>query len=321
MPLSALAVSKAQVRDKAYKLNDADGLYLLVTPQGGRYWRLNYRLSGRCKTLALGVYPKVSLADARAARARSTLAAGEDPFARKKRDRLIASLSSATTFKDIAEEWLMKVEKEGRAEITLGKIRWSLDFAYPLIGDRPIADILPLELLAVLRSVEGRGRYESARRLRSVCGRVFRHAIATGRAQHDISSALRDALIAPKVTHRAAITDPVEVGVLLRAIDDFTGHPTTRAGLQLAAHLFVRPGELRHAEWSEIDLEAAVWTIPANKMEMRRPHRVPLSIQALDILSDLRGITGSGQYVFPSFYTMRRPMSENTLNQELRRLG
>jgi integrase len=150
---------------------------------------------------------------------------------------------------------------------------------------------------------------------------VFRYAIATGCAQHDISSALRDALITPKVTHRAAITDPVEVGVLLRAIDDFTGHATTRAGLQLAAHLFVRPGELRHAEWSEIDLDAAVWTIPANKMKMRRPHRVPLSIQALDILSDLRGITGSGQYVFPSFYTMRRPMSENTLNQALRRLG
>lgn len=323
MPLSALAVSKAQVRDKAYKLNDADGLYLLVTPQGGRYWRLNYRLTGRYKTLALGVYPKVSLADARAARdkARSALAAGEDPFARKKRDKLIASLSSATTFKEIAEEWLAKVEKEGRAAVTLGKIRWLLDFAYPLIGDRPIADILPLELLAVLRSVEGRGRYESARRLRSVCGRVFRYAIATGRAQHDISSALRDALITPKVTHRAAITDPVEVGVLLRAIDDFTGHATTRAGLQLAAHLFVRPGELRHAEWSEIDLDAAVWTIPASKMKMRRPHRVPLSIQALDILSDLRGITGSGQYVFPSFYTMRRPMSENTLNQALRRLG
>ncbi|GAA0442812.1 hypothetical protein GCM10009095_07970 [Sphingomonas molluscorum] len=281
MPLSALAVSKAQVRDKAYKLNDADGLYLLVTPQGGRYWRLNYRLSGRYKTLALGVYPKVSLADAREARdrARSALAAGEDPFARKKRDKLIASLSSATTFKDIAEEWLAKVEKEGRADVTLGKIRWLLDFAYPLIGDRPIADILPLELLAVLRSVEGRGRYESARRLRSVSGRVFRYAIATGRAQHDISSALGDALITPKVTHRAAITDPVEVGVLLRAIDDFTGHATTRAGLQLAAHLFVRPGELRHAEWSEIDLDAAIGTIPANKMKMRRPHRVPLSIQ------------------------------------------
>jgi integrase len=323
MPLSALAVSKAQVRDKAYKLNDADGLYLLVTPQGGRYWRLNYRLGGRYKTLALGVYPRVGLADARAARdkARSALAAGEDPMARKKRDALVATLSSATTFKDIAEEWLAKVEKEGRADITLSKIRWLLDFAYPLIGDRPIADVLPLELLAVLRSVEGRGRYESARRLRSVCGRVFRYAIATGRAQHDISSALRDALITPKVTHRAAITDPVEVGVLLRAIDDFTGHATTRAGLQLAAHLFVRPGELRHAEWSEIDLDGAVWTIPANKMKMRRPHRVPLSIQALDILSELRGITGSGQYVFPSFYTMRRPMSENTLNQALRRLG
>lgn len=323
MPLTALAVSRAQVRDKAYKLNDADGLYLLVTPQGGRYWRMNYRLGGRYKTLALGVYPRVGLADARGARdkARSVLAAGEDPMARKKRDALVATLSSATTFKDIAEEWLAKVEKEGRADITLSKIRWLLDFAYPLIGDRSIADILPLELLAVLRSVEGRGRYESARRLRSVCGRVFRYAIATGRAQHDISSALRDALITPKVTHRAAITDPLEVGVLLRAIDDFTGHATTRAGLQLAAHLFVRPGELRHAEWSEIDLDAAVWTIPANKMKMRRPHRVPLSIQALDILSELRGITGSGQYVFPSFYTMRRPMSENTLNQALRRLG
>ena len=154
-----------------------------------------------------------------------------------------------------------------------------------------------------------------------MCGRVFRYAIATGRAQHDVSSPLRDALIRPKVTHRAAITDPIEVGVLLRAIDQFTGHVTTRAGLQLAAHLFVRPGELRHAEWAEIDMRAAVWTIPASKMKMRRPHRVPLSIQALEILSELHGLTGAGQYVFPSFYTSRRPMSENTLNQALRRLG
>lgn len=323
MPLSAMVVSKAHGREKPYKLADSGGLYLLVTPQGGRYWRLNYRHSGRYKTMALGVFPDVSLADARRERdgARKLLAADEDPIARRKRDEVEATLSSAATFRAVAEEWSVKVEKEGRATVTLAKIKWLLDFAYPMIGERPIADISALELLAVLRSVEGRGRYESARRLRSVCGRVFRYAIATGRAQHDLSAALRDALITPKVTHRAAITDPVEVGALLRAIDGFAGHETTRAALRLAAHLFVRPGELRHAEWTELDAEAAVWTIPADKMKMRRPHRVPLSRQALAILADLREVTGSGQYLFPSFYTLRRPMSENTLNQALRRLG
>ena len=323
MPLSAMAVSKAQGRDKPYKLADSGGLYLLVTPQGGRYWRLNYRHSGRYRTMALGVFPDIGLADARRERdsARKLLAAGEDPIARRKRDELEATLSSAATFKAVAEEWYAKVEKEGRAEVTLAKIKWLLDFAYPMIGERPIADISAQELLAVLRTVEGRGRYESARRLRSVCGRVFRYAIATGRAQYDLSASLRDALITPKVTHRAAITDPIEVGGLLRAIDEFTGHQTTHAALRLAPHLFARPGELRHAEWTEVDVGSGVWTIPADKMKMRRPHRVPLSNQALTLLAGLREVTGAGRYLFPSFYTLRRPMSENTLNLALRRIG
>lgn len=323
MPLTAMAVSKARPRDKPYKLADMSGLYLLVTPQGGRYWRLNYRHGGKHKTVALGVFPDVSLADARGQRdaARKLLAAGEDPIARKRRDELEASLSSAATFKAVAEEWFAKVEKEGRAPVTLAKIKWLLSFAYPLIGERAIADISAQELLAVLRSVEGRGRYESALRLRSVCGRVFRYAIATGRAKHDLSAALRDALITPKVKHRAAITNPIEVGALMRSIDGFNGHDATLAALRLAPHLFVRPGELRHAEWAELDLEGGVWTIPSGKMKMRCPHRVPLSTQALSILAELREVTGSGKYLFPSFYTLRRPMSENTLNLALRRLG
>lgn len=211
--------------------------------------------------------------------------------------------------------------REARSPVTIGKLRWLLGFAYPDIGDRPIADISPLELLSVLRGVEARGRHESARRMRSVCGRVFRYAIATGRASHDLSADLRDALTTPKVTHRAAITDAKQVGALLRAIEGFDGHRVTRLALRLAPHVFVRPGELRYAEWTEIDTDKAIWTIPADKMKMRRPHCVPLSRQSLAIITEIRSVTGNGRYLFPGFQTVKRAMSENTINGALRRLG
>lgn len=323
MPLSFAAVNKAKGREKPYKLADERGLYLLVSPQGGRYWRLNYRFEEKYRTMALGVFPDVSLAEARSRReeARRNLASGEDPTAKRKEAIAEVEFEATTSFRFVAQEWLEKREREGLGGVTVAKAKWLLDFAYPKLAERKISEIKTPELLAVLREVEGRGRHETARRLRSVCGRVFRYAIATGRAEHDLAAGLRDALTTPKVKHLAAITNTQEVGPLLRAIDDFNGHKTTRLALRLAPHVFVRPGELRHAEWTEIDWEQAIWSIPATKMKMRRAHKVPLSRQSLDILREVQDITGAYEYVFPGFQSLKRPMSENALNGALRRLG
>lgn len=207
------------------------------------------------------------------------------------------------------------------AEITLSKIRWLLDKAYPKIGSRPIAKITAQEVLVVLRSVEATGRYESARRMRSVLGRIFRYAVATTRAERDPTGDLRGALTVPKPRHLAAITTPNRAGELMRAIEGYTGHAITLFALRLSAHLFVRPGELRQAEWSEFDFDQSVWNLPAEKMKMRRAHRVPLSTQACALFEELWDLTGTGRYCFPSFRTDRRPMSENTVNAALRALG
>jgi integrase len=303
------------------KLSDGGGLYLLIAPHGSKLWRLAYRFGGKQKTLAIGVYPTVKLKAARDKReeAKRLLANGIDPSTQRRLDKQIAS--TGNTFKAVAEEVLAKLEKEGRADVTLTKKRWLLDFAHPALGDRPIAEITAPEVLLVLRRVEARGRYETARRLRSTCGMIFRYAIATGRAQRDPSADLRGALTSPKVNHRAAIVDPVGIGALLRAIDGYDGLPITKAALRLAPLVFVRPGELRHAEWTEFDLAAAEWRIPAEKMKMRRPHRVPLSRQALAVLGDLQPMSGSGHFLFPSVRSTVRPISENTLNAALRRLG
>jgi integrase len=323
MGLTAVAIKAAKGRDKQYKLADTGGLYLLVLPSGQRYWRMNYRHLEKYKTLAFGVWPDVELADARAKRdeARRALARGIDPSEQMKLDKIVASVAAANTFKAVAEEWYAKSEKEGLAPATLNKVRWLLTFAYASFGNRPIAEILPHELLVPLRKFEARGKHESAKRLRSTCGQVFRYAIATARASRDISADLRGALISVKVTHRAAITAPTEVGALIRAIDTYTGHPLTLTALKLMPHLFVRPGELRHAEWSEFDFDNAVWTIPAQKMKMRRSHSVPLTHQALSIIREIETDARLSSYLFPSLRSAKRPMSENTINAALRRLG
>ena len=323
MPLTDTAIRAAKARPKPYKISDASGLYLLVNPNGRRYWRFQYRYRGSRKLLALGVYPDVSLADARAARdaARRLVANGQDPAYLRKLEKLKEATSTGNTFRLIADEWLAKQEREGRAAATLKKTKWLLEFAYPFIGDRPICEISAPEVLLVLRKVEARGRYETARRLRSTCGIVFRYAVATARAETDPTFALQGALTSPKVRHRAAIIDPKGVSALLRAIDGFEGQVTTQTALRLAPHVFVRPGELRTAEWSEFDLGQAMWTIPATKTKMRRVQKVPLSCQALQMLVDLRKITGNGPLVFPGIGNRRRPLSENTLNAALRRLG
>ena len=320
MPLKDVTVRNAKPTAKPRKLSDGGGLHVLIQPTGGKLWRLAYRFAGKQKTLALGVYPVVSLEEARSLRdaAKKLLARSIDPSMQRKADKQAGKDSS---FRAVAQEVIAKLEREGRAQATLTKKRWLLDFAYPTFGDRRVAEITARDLLALLREIEGRGLYETAKRLRSTCGMVFRYAIATGRAERDPSMDLRGVLTAPQVNHRATMVDPKSIGGLLRAIDGFDGQPTTRAALRLAAYVFVRPGELRQAEWTEFDLDTAVWSIPAEKMKMRRPHRVPLARQPLAILRELQEVTGNGRWLFPSVRTFTRPISENTLNAALRRLG
>ena len=323
MALTDAAIRGARGGRRPVKLSDGGGLHLLVTPSGSRLWRMHYRFAGKQKTLSFGAYPDVSLARARAKRgqAKELLAAGTDPGVKARLDKLARQASALNSFGHIADELLAKLAREGRADATLKKSAWLLGLARPLLGDRPISEIIAAEVLAALRKVERRGRFESARRLRSTIGSVFRYAIATARAERDPTIALRGALITPIVKPRPAVTDPRALGALLRAIDGFDGQPTTHAALKLMALLFPRPGELRAAEWSEFNLDAAVWTIPASRAKMRRPHRVPLAPQAIGILHDLRAITGNGKLVFPCVRTILRPISENTLNAGLRRIG
>ncbi|QRG10184.1 integrase arm-type DNA-binding domain-containing protein [Xanthobacter autotrophicus] len=323
MPLSDVAVRAAKPQPKPVKLSDGGGLQLLVTPMGGKLWRLAYRFDGKQKQLALGAYPAVGLADARKARdaAKATLAAGVDPSEKAKVDRAARKVASANTFGAIADELIAKMERERKAVRTIAKVTWLLGIARPDLGQRPIADITAAEVLRVLKAVDDRGNHETAKRLRATIGGVFRYAIATTRAENDPTYALKGALTAPTVTHRAAITDPKGLGALLRAIESFDGQPTTRAALRLMPILFPRPGELRMAEWAEFDLEKAEWTIPASRMKMRRPHRSPLPRQAIEILRELHAITGRGKLPFHSVRTVLRPISENTLNAALRRLG
>jgi integrase len=313
----------AKPREKPFKLSDGGGLFLLVQPNATKLWRLAYRFDGKQKLLALGQYPVISLADARIKRdtAKKLLSDGVDPSIERKTERRTAQMSRRNTFKAVAEELMEKFRAEGDAAATLKKKQWLLDFANAEFGNRPISEIKAPEILDALRKIEKRGRHETATRVRSTVGAVFRYAIATGRAERDPSADLRGALITPTVTHRATIVEPNAVGALLRALDGFEGQPTTRYALQLAPLVFVRPGELRKAEWAEFNIDGAEWRIPGAKMKMRRPHRVPLAPQALAILRVLREITGRSKYLFPSVRSWHRPISENTLNAALRRLG
>jgi integrase len=306
---------------KLKKLTDGGGLQLWVQPSGARLWRLAYRFDRKQKLLALGVYPTITLAKARQARedAKRLLAEGLDPTFEKK--RRLRENKQAATFKAIADEYVAKLKREGRVMATIAKTEWLLGFAYSAFGDTPVLAVDAPTILDVLRSVEVRGRYESARRLRSTIGSVFRYAIATARADMDPTYALRGALTQVKATPRAAITDPTSFGALLRAVDAFDGHPGTRFALQLMALLFPRPGELRAAEWAEFDLVRAVWTVPSARTKMRRLHRVPLAQQVLHLLTALRPLSGKSALVFPGVRSLSRPISDNTLNAALRRLG
>ncbi len=323
MPLTVAAINNAKPAATPKKLFDGGGLFLLVSPAGGKWWRFRYSFGGKEKLLSLGVYPAVSLKDARDRRdaARKLLAGGIDPGINRKMMKVAQAEGGENSFEAVACEWLAKFSPNWEPGHT-NKIARRLERnIYPWFKGRAIRDITARELLMCLRRIEERGALETAHRALQNCGSVFRYAIATGRADRDISADLRGALPPAKRKHLASITEPRAVGHLLQAINGYQGAFITRCALKLAPLFFVRPGELRKAEWKEFDFDKNEWRIPAARMKMREQHIVPLSKQALLILEELKPLTGSGQYLFPGARTNKRPMSENTINAALRLLG
>jgi integrase len=323
MRLSTAKIQNATAQKKTVRLFDGRGLYLEIAPTGSRWWRFKYRFAGKEKRISLGVYPDVGLKKARDRRdeMRKLVADGIDPSAARKLQKLMALDAAANTFAAVAREWFEKHSANWEASYSVKLLARLEANIFPWLGDRPIRDIKPPELLSVLRRVESRGVLETAHRLMNYCGNIYRYAVATGRAERDISSDLRGALPPSTPQHHASVTDPEGVAALLRAIDGYRGSNVTRYALQLAPLVFVRPGELRKAEWNEIDLEAGEWRIPAERMKMKAKHIVPLSSQAVAILRALQPLTGRGHYVFPGARSRERCMSENTVNGALRRLG
>jgi integrase len=320
--------------ERLTKMNDGAGLALWVEPGGAKRWRFAYRFPGRDKNgepkllqkmLTLGSYPETSLKEARAARdaARKLLAAGVDPSRNKRATRLARALANANTFSAVAAELVEKKRNGKKSPSTMEKVEWLLGLATPTLGARPIAEITAPEILATLQQIERRGKYNTANRLRALIGEVFRRAVATGRASNDPTVALRDQLTTTKAQPRAAIIEAQDFGGLLLAIDGYRGAPETRLAMQLLALTFVRPGELRAAEWSEFDLDAEqpTWIIPANKMKMKREHKIPLAPQSVAIVRELRVLARGGKYLFPGGRTITRPMSENAMSSALRYMG
>lgn len=324
MPLTDIQIKKAQPGAKAIRLYDERGLYLEIAPKGGKWWRFKYTFGGKEKLLSLGTYPDTGLRLAREKRdrAREQVASGVDPSEARKAEKASRVAEVENSFEAVAREWHSMVHQHkvsaGHAARTLIRLQQAT----------AVGAVTPPQLLQTLRRIESRGAIETAHRAKQACGQVFRYAIATGRAERDPSADLRDALKPVVVEHMAAITDPKRVGELLRAIEDYKGQPVTRFALQLAPLVFVRPGELRKAEWVEFDLDAAEWRIPAGRMKRTKqeklsapPHLVPLSKQAVAILKELQALTGDGRYVFPSLLTSQRPMSDNAVLTALRRMG
>jgi integrase len=324
--LTDVAIRNAKPGVKPIKLADGGGMFLLITPAGGKLWRLKFRIDGREKLLAIGAYPDIGLGEARRRReeARELIALGKDPSREKQREKVRARIQAADTFGAICNEYCEKRRRDGAkgwAPATAIRSEYLLSLVVGSIGKLPIGEIEPADVLTAVRRIEGKGKLESARRSLQLAGAVFRYAVATARLASDPTRDLRGALTAPTVTHYGAITDARKVGQLLRAIDDYDGSGITKLALQIAPHVFVRPGELRHAEWNEFDLDGALWIIPAGKMKSRKVHHVPLSTQAVALFRQMHEATGPTGFVFPSVRTRTRPMSENTINAGLRRLG
>jgi integrase len=322
-PLTDLAARTAKPAAKPYKLAAGAGMYLEVMPNGSKYWRLKYRIAGKEKRLALGVYPETTMKKAQDDRdkARIAIREGRDPSAERRTERVRKVVAAENTFEAITRAWLA-LQRKKLAPSTFDKATWTFEtLAFPWLGRLAITEIEPTHVLGVLKKVEARGRHETAHRLKQRIAQVFRYAIALGIVRMNPATELRDALAPIVSTRRAAITDPTEIGRLLRDIDAYEGGFVVASALRLAPLVFVRPGELRRAEWTEIDIERAEWRIPAEKMKMRDEHVVPLSSQAVRIIEDLRPLTGRGLFLFPSVRTLRQPISNNTINAALRRLG
>lgn len=335
MALTDKAIRAAKHGEKPVRLFDGGGLYLELAPNGGKWWRLKYRFGGKEKRLSLGVYPRVSLAGSKDKdtgkwiegardkrdKARRLLADGIDPSEQRKAEKSVKTDRAANSFEAVAREWFASFSKKwvtGHSTKILRRLELN---AFPYLGGRPIAEITSREMLAILRRVEERGAIETAHRTKQNCGQVFRYAVATGRADRDPTVELRGALAPTSERHHAAIIDPKGIGALLRAIEGYDGSLVTKCALRLAPIVFVRPGELRRAEWSEFNFDKAEWRIPAERMKMRAQHIVPLATQAVAVLMQLQPLTGRGTLVFPGARTNGRPMSENTVNAALRRLG
>lgn len=324
MALTDSAIRALKPRDRAYKVSDEKGLYLQVTPAGGRLWRLKFRTPGGVeKKLSFGGYPDIGLKEARELRdrARSMVANGIDPADKKRRDKRAAKVSADNTFNAVARDYIAKNRRDGLSEATVAKREWFVRLVQRSLGGRPVSEIQPFEILDAVRPFEAAKNDEKAHRTLQFIGQVFRYAVANQIAASDPTRDLRGALASRKPKNLAAILEPSAVGELLRNIDAYKGAPLTTLALQLSPLVFVRPGELRRAEWSEIDLEAAVWRIPAAKMKAKIEHVVPLNRQAVAILRQAADLTAGGRYVFPSIRSRFDPMSENTVNAALRRLG
>lgn len=322
--LTEVAIKKAKPKEKPFKLADGGGLYLEVMPNGSKYWRMKYRFGGKEKRLAFGVYPLISLATAREKTrlAKLELLEGNDPGEIKKQEKLEKKFAASNTFAAIAAEFIKKKEIEGAAPVTIDKLKWLVEQKLsPYIGNTPVSQITSAKLLVPLRQIEAEGLHETANRAKRVAGQIMRYAVGLGLAERDPSLDLKDALVIAKANHRAAITDPKELRKILISIDGYTGTPEIRAALRLTPMLFQRPGEIRQMEWSEINWEQGYWEIPAEKMKMRSAHIVPLPRQALEILEELKPVTGRSRYVMPSAKRDGRPMSDNGVRTALRLLG
>lgn len=323
MPLTEAKVKSLKPKAKPYKVSDYDSLFVLVTPSGSKLWKFKFRVDGKEKSLSFGKYPAVTLKRARFLRdeARTQIAEGRDPAQAKQKAKVKKKRVSEHTFAKFADLFLAKQLKEGKSEATIQKKEWLLRLAMDDLGDMPINDITAQTVLATLKKREEMGHYETVRRLRSTISAVFRYAVASGVAETDPTFALKDALIRPTVKHRAAITDRAKLTEYLRALENYGGKAETKIGLKLLMLFASRPGEIRKARWDEFDIEECVWNVPAERMKMRKPHSVPLSDAAMTLLAELRELTGWGELLFPSLSSSKKPISENTLNQALRRMG
>ena len=322
-PLTNTAISNAKPKEKQFRLTDGDGLYLLVMPSGAKYWRLDYTLHDKRRTLAIGKFPAMKLRQARAERekARDLITGGVDPVQYRKSAKSLDTKKAANNFESLSTEWfkmMVKTWTHGHSRTVKSRLRINI---LPWIGPRPITEITAPEILTVLRRIENKGAAETAHRCKIIISQVFRYAIATGAAERDPAADLRGALAPTRKKPMAAITDPGKAGELMRAIKGYKGDIITRCALRLSAFCFCRPGEIRHAEWTEINWIKQEWLIPADKMKMRRDHTVPLADQVIKVLQEIHPLTGEGKYIFPSLRTGSRPMSNNTILGALRRMG